>query len=426
MSTTPVTILRRPVAALALIGLMACVSRTAAAEEEGGIWVGPLNLSPTLSVGVFYDSNPDEVNENRKELMEAADLLENEQVAVLDIDNGARFETYAIVGGPGDMCLNGAAARLVQPGDRIIVISYADYDQAEMEHYEPRVVHVDSSNQIIDEDTAAAIAAATDPTPAPEDAIATVNGVPIARAAYETQVARAAAYFTQQPGFDATSEAGRQAIARFRAGYLEVMIDQALIAQAAAALGVAVSDEEIAAEMALVRGEDAAAYADWLAASGLTEESLRAQVADELLTRAVRDAVTADVPREQPQIHAHHILLLDTASAEEALDRLTEGDAFAQVAADLSQDAATRTSGGDLGYLPKGVMPPAFDEAAWALAPGARSGIVESEVGLHIILVEAEEATRPVAEEYWPAVQQHAFEDWLAAQRAAATVWRAE
>ncbi|MGI6098997.1 MAG: outer membrane beta-barrel protein [Lentisphaerae bacterium] len=70
MSTTPVTILRRPVAALALIGLMACVSRTAAAEEEGGIWVGPLNLSPTLSVGVFYDSNPDEVNENRKRLME--------------------------------------------------------------------------------------------------------------------------------------------------------------------------------------------------------------------------------------------------------------------------------------------------------------------------------------------------------------------
>lgn len=268
--------------------------------------------------------------------------------------------------------------------------------------------------------------AATDPTPAPEDAIATVNGVPIARAAYETQVARAAAYFTQQPGFDATSEAGRQAIARFRAGYLEVMIDQALIAQAAAALGVAVSDEEIAAEMALVRGEDAAAYADWLAASGLTEESLRAQVADELLTRAVRDAVTADVPREQPQIYAHHILLLDTASAEEALARLTEGDAFAQVAADLSQDAATRTSGGDLGYLPKGVMPPAFDEAAWALAPGEPSGIVESEVGLHIILVEAEEATRPVAEEYWPAVQQHAFEDWLAAQRAAATVWRAE
>jgi aspartate 1-decarboxylase len=81
-----------------------------------------------------------------RELMAAADLLENEQVAVVDIDNGARFETYVIPGEPGDMCLNGAAARLVQPGDKIIVISYADYDEAELEDFAPRVVHVDDVN----------------------------------------------------------------------------------------------------------------------------------------------------------------------------------------------------------------------------------------------------------------------------------------
>ena len=63
-----------------------------------------------------------------RRLMELADIREWEQVHVVDIDNGARFETYVIPGGTGDMCLNGAAARLVQPGDRIIVISYADYD----------------------------------------------------------------------------------------------------------------------------------------------------------------------------------------------------------------------------------------------------------------------------------------------------------
>ena len=56
-------------------------------------------------------------------LMDLADIREFEQVAVLDIDNGARFETYAIVGGPGEVTLNGAAARLVQPGDRVIVIT---------------------------------------------------------------------------------------------------------------------------------------------------------------------------------------------------------------------------------------------------------------------------------------------------------------
>jgi len=80
-------------------------------------------------------------------LMELADLMEHEQVHVVDIDNGARFETYVIRGGAGDMILNGAAARLVQPGDKIIVISYAHYDEAELAHYEPIVVHVDEYNR---------------------------------------------------------------------------------------------------------------------------------------------------------------------------------------------------------------------------------------------------------------------------------------
>jgi aspartate 1-decarboxylase len=95
------------------------------------------------------------------ELMELADIKEWEQVTVVDIDNGARFETYAILGGRGDVCLNGAAARLVQPGDRVIVITYADFEDAELDDYAPRVVHVDTANRPIDEATAAALAGAT-------------------------------------------------------------------------------------------------------------------------------------------------------------------------------------------------------------------------------------------------------------------------
>ena len=84
-------------------------------------------------------------------LMEAADLLPYEQVQVVDIDNGARFETYTIVGerGSGDVTLNGAAARLVQPGDRVIVISYAVYDESELEAFEPKLVFVDGDNRIV-------------------------------------------------------------------------------------------------------------------------------------------------------------------------------------------------------------------------------------------------------------------------------------
>ena len=83
------------------------------------------------------------------ELAALADVREWEQVAVVDVDNGARFETYVILGKPGsgDCCLNGAAARLVHPGDKVIVITYADYDDAELAGFEPLIVRVDAENR---------------------------------------------------------------------------------------------------------------------------------------------------------------------------------------------------------------------------------------------------------------------------------------
>jgi aspartate 1-decarboxylase len=86
-----------------------------------------------------------------RDLLDAADIREHEQVHVVDVDNGARFETYTISGerGSGEICVNGAAARLVHSGDTIIVISYADYEEDELESYAPRVVHVNRENQIV-------------------------------------------------------------------------------------------------------------------------------------------------------------------------------------------------------------------------------------------------------------------------------------
>lgn len=84
------------------------------------------------------------------ELMQAADLLEYELVQVVNVNNGARFETYVIPGaaGEGEICLNGAAARLGQPGDRVIVISYAQYSAEELVDHRPAVVFVDERNRI--------------------------------------------------------------------------------------------------------------------------------------------------------------------------------------------------------------------------------------------------------------------------------------
>jgi aspartate 1-decarboxylase len=84
------------------------------------------------------------------ELMRGADLLPNEQVHVWDIDNGARFVTYAIEGDPGGgaVQVNGAAARLVSEGDKVIVASFGSYDERDLDSYAPIVVHVDERNDV--------------------------------------------------------------------------------------------------------------------------------------------------------------------------------------------------------------------------------------------------------------------------------------
>ena len=84
-------------------------------------------------------------------LMEAADLLEGEKVAIVDITNGARLETYVIPApaGSGMIGINGAAARLVHEGDLVIIISYGMMDDAEARSLKPRVVHVDGENRIV-------------------------------------------------------------------------------------------------------------------------------------------------------------------------------------------------------------------------------------------------------------------------------------
>jgi aspartate 1-decarboxylase len=96
-----------------------------------------------------------------EDLMEAADLLPGEQVAIVDITNGARLETYVIPGprGSGIIGINGAAAHLVHPEDLVILISYAQMDDATAREYRPKVVHVNAGNRIVE--------LGTDPAAAP-------------------------------------------------------------------------------------------------------------------------------------------------------------------------------------------------------------------------------------------------------------------
>ncbi|MDK2820595.1 MAG: aspartate 1-decarboxylase [Clostridia bacterium] len=84
------------------------------------------------------------------DLLKAADILPNEKVQVVNNNNGARLETYVIPGPPGSgvICLNGAAARLVQPGDIVIIISYGIFNEDEVKYHKPKVLFLDSNNKI--------------------------------------------------------------------------------------------------------------------------------------------------------------------------------------------------------------------------------------------------------------------------------------
>ena len=110
------------------------------------------------------------------DLMAAADLLPGEQVAIVDVTNGARLETYVIEGdaGSGVIGINGAAAHLVHPGDLVILIAYGQMDDAEARGFAPRVVFVDEQNRVLDE--------STDPARVPDDAPASSLLVPGTRA----------------------------------------------------------------------------------------------------------------------------------------------------------------------------------------------------------------------------------------------------
>jgi aspartate 1-decarboxylase len=110
-------------------------------------------LKSKIHRATVTDCDPDYVGSITvdPELMASADLLPNEQVHVWDIDNGARFVTYVIEGraGSGDMQVNGAAARLVQRGHKVIVASFGSYDERDLEAYSPIVVHVGAGNEAV-------------------------------------------------------------------------------------------------------------------------------------------------------------------------------------------------------------------------------------------------------------------------------------
>jgi len=176
-----------------------------------------------------------------------------------------------------------------------------------------------------------------------DEMVALVNGAPISRVEYEARLAQALTYRAAQGAPTGDTPLAAQPLEE---QVLEWLIDRALIAQAAQALGVVVYPEEVEAALASVRGNDAARFTQWLSANGLTEDSFREQLRDDLLMAAVRDRVTAHLPPEAEQVRTLHILVGDEALAMRLVTELRGGADFGALARQYSEDEGTRSRGG--------------------------------------------------------------------------------
>ena len=254
------------------------------------------------------------------------------------------------------------------------------------------------------------------------DVVAVVNGHIIRKDDYEQQVAQARTMYIDQAGLDPNSEAATQLLAQLRQQVRDWMIDQILLQQAALASNIQITDAQVNDEINQMKGQDGARFEQWLQENGLDEESLRQRLFSDLLAVAIRDVVTADLAHQQVHIHARYIFNTDQAKAQEALAKVQAGADFGTIARQYSMDETTRESGGDLGYIPHGVMPLAFDKAAFALKSDQISVIVSVDSGFVIIQVLEIDPARTISDDNWPLVQQYAFETWLANERAQAEI----
>jgi parvulin-like peptidyl-prolyl isomerase len=228
---------------------------------------------------------------------------------------------------------------------------------------------------------------------------------------------------------------------------LESLIEEELIRQAAEERGIVVSPDEIdgrieqdfgyvrdqptplpspstgaitptTAAAPMTRAEFEELYSSSLSIlqerAGLTKADYREIVKASLLREKMEEFIGQQVPTTEPHILARHILLDTEEEAQDALQRLAQGEDFAALATEVSTDTLSAEFGGDLGWLPEGSMGAEFDEVAFDLPLGEISGVVETPRGFHIILVEERDEDRELDPEILVQRKREAFDTWLA------------
>jgi len=259
------------------------------------------------------------------------------------------------------------------------------------------------------------------PTPTPTEPLAAlVNGEQITLVAFERELARFTAAQPDVPAADATQQV------------LDALIERQLIAQAAAAEGIAVAPDAVAAKLTELRATYAtpAEFDAWLQTNGYTEDEFREALAVEMIIGEMTTRVTADVPTTAEQVRARYIQIDDAALAQNVLDRARAGDDFAFLAEQNSVDRVTAEIGGDLGFFARGsLLVPEVEAAAFALQPEEISNVIavtgaDGKTTYYIIQVTERDPERELTADATSALWQATFSEWLDGLWAAATIER--
>lgn len=195
--------------------------------------------------------------------------------------------------------------------------------------------------------------------------------------------------------------------------------------QAAPQLGVVLEEAAVEAPLqeAIVEMGGEEAFQTHLTEIGLTREQFRQELEQELLFSKVLEALTAPLPTAEEQVHLRQILVDSPAIAQEVLARYEAGEELSFLASVHSLDAASRESGGDLGFVPQGVLPTEVEQAAFALELGQVSQPIDTPWGVYIIQVIAREV-RELPPEILEGRRLQVYQDWIAELRAAAVIDR--
>ncbi len=241
------------------------------------------------------------------------------------------------------------------------------------------------------------------PTVTTEPLAAVVNGENITLAQYQAELNR----YQAAIGTELATEQKQQV--------LDDLINQTLLAQAAAESGFTVDDAMVQEKIdQLVKSlGDRKLLDGWLQTNGYKEDNFRSDLKRSIAAAWMRDKIVDQVPQQMEQVHARQILLYNSDSANLALEQLRQGTDFVKLAAEY--DPITY---GDLGWFPRGyLMDEKLEEVVFNLQPGEYSDVIQTTAGFHIVQVIEREGQHPVDAAVRLDLQEKALKDWLADRR---------